>query len=126
MVALQPRVSQVPAIALGASMCLVSAETCDWRSLGTLVRPPRLLGAVMLAAGVVTIASHNLASGVAVGVLLSGVFFAVKVSRLPDVRCSDDAAAGTRTWTVVGQVFFASADAFIETFDVLGAKHACA
>ena len=92
-------------------------------SLGTLVRHPRLSSAVMLATVVVTIASHNLAAGVAVGVLLSGVFFAVKVSQLLDVRCTDDEAAGTRTWQVTGQVFFASADAFIEAFDVRGAEH---
>ena len=123
MVALKPWVSQVPVIALVAIMFMVSAETFDWKSLGTLVRHPRLSSAVMLATVVVTIASHNLAAGVAVGVLLSGVFFAVKVSHLLDVHCSDDEAAGTRTWTVTGQVFFASADAFIEAFDVLGAEH---
>ena len=123
MVALKPWVSQVPVVALVAIMFMVSAETFDWKSLGTLVRHPRLSSAVMLATVVVTIASHNLAAGVAVGVLLSGVFFAVKVSHLLDVRCSDDEAAGTRTWTVTGQVFFASADAFIESFDVLGAEH---
>ena len=123
MVALKPWVSQVPVIALVAIMFMVSAETFDWKSLGTLVRHPRLSSAVMLATVVVTIASHNLAAGVAVGVLLSGVFFAVKVSQLLDVRCSDDEDAGTRTWTVTGQVFFASADAFIEAFDVLGAEH---
>ncbi len=123
MVVLKPWVSQVPVIALVAIMFMVSAETFDWKSLGTLVRHPRLSSAVMLATVVVTIASHNLAAGVAVGVLLSGVFFAVKVSHLLDVRCSDDEAAGTRTWTVTGQVFFASADAFIEAFDVRGAGH---
>ena len=123
MVALKPWVSQVPVIALVAIMFMVSAETFDWKSLGTLVRHPRLSSAVMLATVVVTIASHNLAAGVAVGVLLSGVFFAVKVSQLLDVRCSDNEDAGTRTWTVTGQVFFASADAFIEAFDVLGAEH---
>ena len=123
MVALKPWVSQVPVVALVAIMFMVSAETFDWKSLGTLVRHPRLSSAVMLATVVVTIASHNLAAGVAVGVLLSGVFFAVKVSHLLDVRCSDDEAAGTRTWTVAGQVFFASADAFIEAFDVRSAEH---
>ena len=123
MVVLKPWVSQVPVIALVAIMFMVSAETFDWKSLGTLVRHPRLSSAVMLATVVVTIASHNLAAGVAVGVVLSGVFFAVKVSQLLDVRCSDDEDAGTRTWTVTGQVFFASADAFIEAFDVLGAEH---
>lgn len=127
MVALKPWVSQVPVIALVAIMVMVSAETFDWKSLRTLVRHPRLSSAVMLATVVVTLASHNLAAGVAVGVLLSGVFFAVKVSHLLDVRCTDrdgeEGATGTRTWQVTGQVFFASADAFIEAFDVLGAEH---
>jgi SulP family sulfate permease len=54
--------------------------------------------------------------------VLSGVFFAFKVSRMLEVRVHDDAASGLRTWAVSGQVFFASADAFIEAFDVLGAE----
>ncbi|NMM86688.1 sodium-independent anion transporter [Rhodococcus sp. SRB_17] len=120
MVALKPWVSQVPVIALVSIMVMVSAETFDWTSLRTLVRHPRLSSAVMLATVVATLASHNLAAGVAVGVLLSGVFFAFKVSRMLDVRCED--RGGTRTWRVSGQVFFASADAFIEAFDVLGAE----
>ena len=33
------------------------------------------------------------------------------------------ATRGQRIWRVAGQVFFASADAFIEAFDVLGAEH---
>ncbi len=123
MVALKPWVSQVPVIALVAIMVMVSAETFDWKSLRTLVHHPRLSSAAMLATVAVTVASHNLAAGVAVGVLLSGVFFAAKVSHLLDVRCSDDEGAGTRTWQVTGQVFFASADAFIEAFDVRGAGH---
>jgi SulP family sulfate permease len=39
-----------------------------------------------------------------------------------EVRVHDDDATGQRTWRVSGQVFFASADAFIEAFDVLGAE----
>ena len=122
MVLLKPWVSKVPVIALVAIMVMVSASTFDWKSLSALVRHPRLSSAVMLATVVVTIATHNLAAGVAVGVLLSGVFFAFKVSRMLDVRVADDAATGVRTWRVSGQVFFASADAFIEAFDVLGAQ----
>ena len=168
MVALKPWVSQVPVVALVAIMVMVSAETFDWKSLRTLVRHPRLSSAVMLATVVVTIGTHNLAAGVAVGVVLSGVFFAVKVSRMLDVQCEDidgdgdgagsntghtlhsgrgstgvdagdtgstrsadgtgtgmgsAATRGQRIWRVAGQVFFASADAFIEAFDVLGAEH---
>ena len=116
MVLLRPWVAQVPVVALVAIMVMVSVETFDWRSLGALARHPRLSGAVMLATVAVTLVSHNLAAGVAVGVLLSGVFFTLKVSRLLHVGCTD-AADGLRTYRVGGQVFFASADAFIDAFD---------
>ena len=128
MVALKDWVSKVPVIALVAIMVMVSAETFDWNSLGALVRHPRLSSAAMLATVAVTIATHNLAAGVAVGVVLSGVFFAFKVSHMLEVRVHDEAdepgaaTLGQRTWRVSGQVFFASADAFIEAFDVLGAE----
>ena len=76
----------------------------------------------MLATVALTLATHNRAVGVAVGVLLSGVFFMAKVSQLLQVRCEDDDAQGLRTWTITGQVFFASADALVDAFDVRGAE----
>ncbi|HEY0334495.1 MAG TPA: SulP family inorganic anion transporter [Stenotrophomonas sp.] len=115
MVLLKPWVSQVPVVALVAIMVMVSVETFDWRSLRQLVRHPRTSSGVMLATVAVTLVTHNLAAGVGVGVLLSGVFFAFKVARLLHVSAVD--ADGVRTWTVSGQVFFASADAFLEAFD---------
>ena len=117
MVLLKPWVSQVPVIALVAIMVMVSASTFDWKSLANLLRHPRLSSCVMLSTVIVTIATHNLAAGVMVGVLLSGLFFSVKVSRMMEVHAQDDAVTGQRTWTVRGQVFFASADALIEAFD---------
>ncbi|WCM87939.1 SulP family inorganic anion transporter [Acidovorax sp. NCPPB 3576] len=122
MVALKDWVSRVPVIALVAIMVMVSASTFDWKSLGAVVRHPRLSSAVMIATVAVTLATHNLAAGVGVGVVLSGVFFAFKVARLLGVRAEDDAATGLRTWRVTGQVFFASADAFIDAFDILAAE----
>ncbi|MDD2545063.1 MAG: SulP family inorganic anion transporter [Burkholderiaceae bacterium] len=118
MVLLKPWVSQVPVVALVAIMVMVSASTFDWASVRALVVHPRSSSAVMLSTVGVTIATHNLAAGVIVGVLLSGVLFAMKVSRMLSVRSEDDPASGTRIWRVTGQVFFASADAFIEAFDV--------
>ncbi|MGV8961719.1 MAG: SulP family inorganic anion transporter [Stenotrophomonas sp.] len=115
MVLLKPWVSQVPVVALVAIMAMVSVSTFDWRSLGALVRHPRLSGVVMLATVAVTLATENLAAGVAVGVLLSGVFFSLKVAQLLDIRSTD--ADGVRTYTVAGQLFFASADPFIDAFD---------
>ena len=118
MVLLKPWVSQVPVIALVAIMVMVSASTFDWKSLGNMVRYPRLSSGVMLATVVITIATHNLAAGVITGVLLSGVFFTFKVANMLQVSHHDDVVTGERTWYVRGQVFFASADALVEHFDV--------
>ena len=83
-----------------------------------MVRYPRLSSSVMLATVAVTVLTHNLAAGVLAGVLLSGVFFTFKVAHMLQVTHEDDAATGLRTWYVRGQVFFASADALVESFDV--------
>jgi len=115
MVLLRPWVAKVPVVALVAVMVMVSVETFDWRSLRQLVRHPRTSSAVMLATVAVTLATHNLAAGVGVGVLLSGVFFAFKVARL--LRVESTQAGEVHVWTVTGQVFFASADAFLDAFD---------
>ena len=119
MVLLKPWVSQVPVAALVAIMVMVSASTFDWGSLRSVVRHPRLSSAVMVATVAVTVATDNLAAGVAVGVMLSGVFFTFKVSRLLAVHAEDDPATGMRTYRVAGQVFFASADVFVDAFDTL-------
>jgi SulP family sulfate permease len=118
MVPLRPWVAQVPVAALVAIMIMVSASTFSWTSLRDLGRHPKVSGAVMLATVAVTVATHDLAAGVAVGVLLSGVFFAFKVMRLMEVRAGYDAATDTRVYTVTGQVFFASADMFTDRFDL--------
>ncbi len=120
MVALKPWVSQVPVAALVAIMVMVSIDTFDWSSLRTLVTHPKVSSAVMVTTVVVTVATSNLAVGVAVGVVLSGVFFTFKVARLLDVTRSQDKEAGRLVYTVSGQVFFASADAFVEAFDTHG------
>ena len=67
---------------------------------------------------VVTVFTTNLALGVTVGVLLSGVFFTFKVARLLRVDVAPDQAGGRLIYRVSGQVFFASADVFVDAFDV--------
>ena len=118
MVPLRPWVAQVPVAALVAIMVMVSVSTFSWGSLGDLVRHPRLSGAVMLATVLVTVLTHDLSMGVAVGVLLSGIFFAFKVTRLLDVHIDHDPATDTRLYTVSGQLFFASATTFADRFDL--------
>ncbi|CAN5884020.1 SulP family inorganic anion transporter [soil metagenome] len=115
MVLLKPWVAQVPVAALVAIMVMVSASTLDWGSAQAVLRHPKLSSLVMLATVAVTVATDNLAAGVAVGVLLSGVFFTFKVSRLLAVTRTGEEAL---LYRVSGQVFFASADLLVDAFDV--------
>ena len=118
MVPLRSWVAQVPVAALVAIMIMVSISTFSWGSLADLVRHPKVSGFVMLATVSVTVATHDLSAGVAVGVLLSGVFFAFKVTKMMRVQIAYDPATDTRTYAVAGQIFFASADIFADKFDL--------
>ncbi|WP_419731156.1 SulP family inorganic anion transporter [Lichenicola sp.] len=118
MVLLRPWVAQVPVAALVAIMIMVSISTFSWRSIREIVRHPKTSSVVMLATVMVTVATSDLAAGVVVGVLLSGVFFAFKVMRLMSVTSTYDASADTRIYRVTGQIFFASAEMFADAFDL--------
>jgi SulP family sulfate permease len=118
MVPLRPWVAQVPVAALVAIMIMVSISTFSWGSLADLARHPKVSGVVMLATVAVTVATHDLSAGVAAGVLLSGVFFAFKVTTMMRVQTAYDPATDTRIYTVSGQVFFASAAMFADEFDL--------
>jgi sulfate permease, SulP family len=74
----------------------------------------------MLATVVVTVATHDLAKGVLVGVLLSGFFFAHKVGQILRVRSQAEDEGRSRTYTVTGQVFFASAERFMPRLRLQG------
>ncbi|NPD69122.1 SulP family inorganic anion transporter [Lichenicola cladoniae] len=118
MVVLRPWVAQVPVAALVAIMIMVSISTFSWGSLRDLVVHPKTSSMVMLVTVAVVVVTSDLAIGVVVGVLLSGVFFAFKVMRLMAVEIAYDADTDTRLYTVRGQVFFASADMFADRFDL--------
>ncbi len=108
-------VSQIPMAALVAVMIMVSIGTFNWGSFKNLREHPKSSSVVMLATVVVTVFTHDLAQGVLTGVLLSGFFFAHKIGRILLVHSTR--APDTHTYEVVGQVFFASADRFIDAFD---------
>jgi SulP family sulfate permease len=110
-------VGQIPMAALVAVMIMVSIGTFNWASIRNLHDHPKSSSVVMLATVAVTVATHDLAKGVLVGVLLSGFFFAHKVGQILRVRSSANAQGDTRTYTVTGQVFFATAERFINAFD---------
>ncbi|RNM00664.1 SulP family inorganic anion transporter [Dickeya undicola] len=108
-------VSQIPMAALVAVMIMVSIGTFSWCSIANLRTHPFSTSIVMLATVTVVVATHNLAFGVLTGVLIASLNFATKVARFMTVssKMKDD----TRTYTVTGQVFFASSDRFSGHFD---------
>ncbi len=110
-------VALIPMAALLAVMIMVSIGTFNWESIRNLREHPRSSSVVMLATVVVTVATHDLAKGVLTGVLLSGFFFAHKVSQVFLVRSKSEEEGRVRTYKITGQVFFASADRFINSFD---------
>jgi SulP family sulfate permease len=110
-------VRRIPMPALVAVMIMVSIGTFRWRSLADLRVHPKSSSVVMLATVVVTVATHDLAQGVLVGVLLSGIFFARKVAGLFRITSETSADGTTCTYVITGNIFFASAEVFADAFD---------
>ena len=110
-------VGLIPMAALVAIMIMVSIGTFSWSSITNLREHPRSSSIVMLATVIVVVATHNLALGVLTGVLFSGIFFAWKISQIFGVSSVLSKDGSTRTYTVQGQLFFASSDAFTDSFD---------
>tara|TARA_R110002049_G_scaffold85550_5_gene217452 strand:+ start:7566 stop:9053 length:1488 start_codon:yes stop_codon:yes gene_type:complete len=107
---------QIPMAALVAVMVMVSIGTFSWSSVRDLGKNPLSSNIVMIATVIVVVATHNLAVGVLVGVLLATLFFANKIGRFMVVR-TEQQDEGVRVYQVAGQVFFASSEQFIESFD---------
>ena len=118
LVILQPLLAVVPVAALTAVMIMVSINTFSWGSLGRLRTNPWQSSVVMLATVGTVVATADLSKGVLVGVLLSGVFFAGKVSGLNRITSELTQGGRVRTYLLEGQVFFASAGAFADAIDV--------
>ena len=110
-------VALIPMPALIAIMIMVSVGTFSWSSIKALRTHPTSSSVVMLSVVAAVIWTHNLAIGVGIGVLLSGIFFAGKIAQLFRVSSvlSDDGAE--RVYRVEGQLFFASVESFMRAFD---------
>ncbi|WP_367401619.1 SulP family inorganic anion transporter [Geoalkalibacter halelectricus] len=111
-------VARIPMAALVAVMIMVAIGTFSWESVANLHKNPKSSSVVMVSTVVVVVFTHNLALGVGVGVLLSALFFAYKISKILYVGSSLSEDGVTRRYEVVGQVFFSSADKFIASFDL--------
>lgn len=110
-------VARITMAALVAVMIMVSIGTFSWASIRNLREHPKSSSVVMLATVVVVVATHDLAKGVLAGVLLSGFFFAHKVGQILRIRSESYDEGRGRQYLIAGQVFFASAERFVNAFD---------
>ena len=121
-VALGDVVGVIPMAALVAVMIMVSVGTFDWHSIrpATLRRMPLSATVIMLATVVVTVATHNLAYGVIVGVVVATLFFARRVARFTEVVDAGRPDPDTHLYAVRGALFFASSNDLVGQFDYAG------
>ena len=110
-------VSRIPMAALVAIMIMVSIGTFSWSSIKALKTHPRSSSIVMISTVVAVVYTHNLAIGVLVGVLLSGIFFAGKIAQLFKVTSTISKDGRVRTYLVEGQLFYGSVEDFMNAFD---------
>lgn len=111
--------SLIPMAALVAIMIMVSIGTFSWSSLKKAKSHPLSTNIVMVSTVVVVVWTHNLAYGVFVGVLLASLFFANKISHFMSfdktMKMVNDKKV--RVYSIYGQVFFNSAEKFMDIFD---------
>jgi SulP family sulfate permease len=111
-------ISIIPMAALVAVMIMVSIGTFSWASITNLKKHPLSSNIVMLTTVSVVVATHNLAYGVFIGVLMAAMFFANKIGHYMAVTSELKEDGSERTYKVFGEVFFRSADMFVAGFDL--------
>ncbi|WP_226530848.1 SulP family inorganic anion transporter [Metabacillus niabensis] len=107
---------QIPMAALVGVMIMVSIGTFDWSALKTLHKVPLTDTLVMVVTVITVIMTHDLSKGVLVGIILSAIFFAAKISKVKMTTLSAD-QSDKKIYRVTGQLFFASVTDFVESFD---------
>ncbi len=110
----------IPMAALVAVMIMVSISTFNWSSIINLKNHPKHSSFVMISTVIVVLYTHNLALGVLTGVLLSSLSFAKKVAMYQTVNIS--IKTNTIQYVIKGQVFFASSNKFMRSFNYAKTK----
>lgn len=114
---LEPQVSLIPMAVLVSVMIMVSIGTFNWGSIRDIKKYPLTSNLVMISTVIVVVWTHNLAYGVLAGVLLAALFFANRVGHFMYVSSDYHELDDTRSYQIVGQVFFASSDKMLAALD---------
>lgn len=111
-------VKEIPMAALVGVMFMVSISTFEWSSLRSLHKIPKTDAFVMIVTVVTVVATENLSIGVGIGVLISALVFAWKMSVIRTHASTNE--DGVKTYRVTGQMFFATVTHFLNEFDPAG------
>jgi SulP family sulfate permease len=118
--------ARIPMVALAAVMMIVAIKTVNWHSVqpATLKRMPIPETIVMLVSAAITVATGNLALGVAAGVLLAMVLFARRVAHVIRAERTLSHDGLSVCYDVRGPLFFGSSNDLVERFSYgLDPKH---
>ncbi|HEY4549518.1 MAG TPA: SulP family inorganic anion transporter, partial [Bacillus sp. (in: firmicutes)] len=107
-------VVRIPMPVLVGIMIMVSIGTFDWSSFKYLITAPKSDAVVMLVTVVIVVVTHDLSKGVIAGVILSAIFFVAKIST---IKVKEQHNHSNTIFDVEGQLFFASVEGFVESFD---------
>lgn len=114
-------VALIPMAALVAVMIFVSIATFDWHSVrpSTLKMMPKSETIVMVVTVIATVATHNLAVGVGLGVLTAMVLFARRVAHFATITrtVKGEGEQAVARYTVDGELFWASSNDLYTQFE---------
>jgi len=102
-------VVKIPMPVLVGVMIMVCIGTFDWNSFKYLVKAPPSDAIVMLVTVIIVVYTHDLSKGVIAGVVLSAIFFVVKISTLKVAKNGD-------IYKIEGPLFFAATHNFVHYF----------
>ncbi len=107
-------VVQIPMAALVGVMIMVSIGTFDWQSIRELHKIPRADAVVMIVTVAIVVYTHDLAKGVAAGVVLSALIFGWKMAKIKATMTLKEDAMH---YKISGQMFFGTMSHFVDLFD---------
>ncbi|WP_312399030.1 SulP family inorganic anion transporter [Sphingobacterium sp.] len=112
-----PFIEQIPMAALVGVMMMVAIGTFQWVSFRIINKFPKSDIFVGMLVAAITVILHNLALAVLVGVVISALVFAWdNAKRIRARKYTND--QGVKHYVLYGPLFFGSATAFLEKFDI--------
>lgn len=110
-------IERMPIAALTGLMIMVAIGTFEWASVRAIGKMPNRDNLVGFIVAAITVLLHNLALAVLIGVIISALVFAWENAKRIRARKYID-ENGVKHYEIYGPLFFGSAQAFAEKFDV--------